>query len=140
MGQSEEFYMILVREEKDRGFAVGPLFRRLRRHARASVSAREGRAELAALADELADSYERNEVKRCCSALGALGLAFARSTGLCDADADLRTAIAQLMPVVPEVGVALWYLLDLDGRQAAGADHIDYVDLLLGIYLLSRLG
>jgi hypothetical protein len=139
LGRPDTFYSVLLREEKDRGEAVGALQRRIRRYVKSVTADRVDRARLLGLLEAVTESYEHDAHMEASTLLCELVSEVAElvhGVVLSGPDHQVR---AQLMRVAPRLGIAYWFLNDLAFWTEAASGRVDYVDILLGIYVLSEL-
>lgn len=140
LGEPEGFYKVLNLEQESKGSEVDRQIGDLQKALRRGVpKAQQKRAdELSRCLDELRDSYERNDIKRCATLLFVIACGFAELLhGVQYAGHD-KAFVCDLVWRDQRFGVGVWFLALFHSSWAdAGLGDRDLTDVLLGIYFLS---
>jgi MFS family permease len=139
MGERDQFYALIAKEEHGRGAATGKLQKQIYTCIKKVVRDTGKRESLRNKVQEACDAYEQDEIIIATSCLHSVIIGLAQAIEGHDVLFSGRQLAAQLMRHNPRLGVAYWFLTDLAFWAEADPSRIDHVDVLLGLYVLSEL-
>ena len=140
IGEHEEFYKILSKEQKTHGAQIARLLRRIRREIKRAMRGRprSDRAGLFEKTHKIEWAFEKGDFDACVSLLFELALDTARFLWNVQRKDELKEVIAEVSGHNALFGAAVWYLDQLRQKpQTADADSHDHFDILLGVYFLA---
>jgi HEAT repeat protein len=141
LGTRDEFYLLLAREEDDRGVEVSSRLASLRRAVRRATRARDVSARAAVIReciDRVELAYEEQRLATAAAELFALAKELAGLRWGIHFGPDQKPAFDELIWREPRLGIGFWYVRTLGGELPRFAAADDWVEILLGIYLVTQ--
>lgn len=139
MGSKDQFYAYLIKEEHDRGTVTGKLQKRILAYIKDAHLETDVSQSLRNKEQEAFDAYEQNELTTSVSCMHSVIIGIARAIDQKDFLFEGQQVAAHLMRHSPRLGIAYWFLTDLAFWADVDPGRIDFVDILLGLYVLSAL-
>jgi MFS family permease len=140
IGEPEEFYRILSKEQKTHGAQIARLLRRIRREIKRAMRRRprSDRAGLLEKTHKIEWAFEKGDLDTCVSLLFELALDTAMHLWNVRNKGDIKEFVAEVSGHDTLFGAAVWYLDQLRQKpQTADTDSHDHFDILLGVYFLA---
>jgi hypothetical protein len=143
LGQRDEFYKILIKEQEIPGSEADRMLKELERRVRDATGERMASSGKALLdkVNRILALYEAGDYTGCARFLLDLAIGLAALRWGVEFGSDSEAALPHLIWRDQRFGVGVWFL-DLlhSGLEAAPPTDPDYVDILLGIYFLHCQG
>ena len=139
LGERDEFYKVLIREQDIYGSEADRMMKEIERHIRDMAEERMTQAgrTLADKAGMVQSFYEARDFAGAAAALLDLAIGLAALRWGVEFGSDSEAALPHLIWRDQRFGVGVWYLdLLQGGRESGTPTDPDYLDILLGIYFL----